>query len=77
MATNKVDNNKEYGEITTIKTIRLTVVNKVPKDEDKAITEVDEFMDELMDAIKKLGVDDIETINEKRFINLDNKADMK
>ena len=77
MATNKVDNNKEYGEITTIKTIRLTVVNKVPKDETKAVAEADKSMAELMEAIKKLGVDDIETINEKRFINLDNKADMK
>ena len=77
MATNKVDNNKEYGEITTIKTIRLTVVNKVPKDEDKAVAEADKSIAELMEAIKKLGVDDIETINEKRFINLDNKADMK
>ena len=77
MATNKVDNNKEYGEITTIKTIRLTVVNKVPKDETKAVAEADKSMAELMEAIKKLGVDDIETINEKYFINLDNKADTK
>lgn len=71
MINNKDNSKKDYGEITTVKTIRLTVVNKVPKDENKAMLEVDEFMNELIGAIKKLGVDNIETLNEKRFVNLD------
>lgn len=71
MVNNKDNSKKDYGEITTVKTIRLTVVNKVPKDENKAMVEVDEFMNELIGAIKKLGVDNIETLNEKRFVNLD------
>lgn len=71
MINNKDNSKKDYGEITTVKTIRLTVVNKVPKDENKAMVEVDEFMAELIGAIKKLGVDNIETLNEKRFVNLD------
>lgn len=71
MVNNKDNSKKDYGEITTVKTIRLTVVNKVPKDESKAMVQVDEFMTELIGAIKKLGVDNIETLNEKRFVNLD------
>lgn len=69
--TNK-DNNK-YGEITTIKTIRITVVNKVPKDEDKALKIVEKDQERILTALKKLGVDNIEILQSKTFENLDNK----
>lgn len=69
--TNK-DNNK-YGEITTIKTIRITVINKVPKDEDKALKIVEKDQERILTALKKLGVDNIEILQSKTFENLDNK----
>lgn len=75
--TNKQKDNRKFGEITTIKTIRITVVNKVPKDEEKAKRLVEADQKRIVRALKKLGVDDIEIVNEKTFMNLDNKTDTK
>lgn len=70
-ATNK--ENSKYGEITTVKTIRITVVSKVPKDEEKALKIVDADQKRIINAIKKLGVDNVEVLQSKMFENLDNK----
>ena len=65
--------NSKYGEITTVKTIRITVVNKVPKDEEKALKIVDADQKRIIGALKKLGVDNVEVLQSKTFENLDNK----
>lgn len=65
--------NSKYGEITTVKTIRITVVNKVPKDEEKALKIVEKDQERIIGALKKLGVDNIEILRSKTFENLDNK----
>lgn len=72
MAMTNKENNK-YGEITTVKTIRITVVSKVPKDEEKALKIVDADQERIIGALKKLGVDNIEILQTKTFENLDNK----
>lgn len=72
MAMANKENNK-YGEITTVKTIRITVVSKVPKDEEKALKIVDADQKRIISALKKLGVDNVEVLQTKTFENLDNK----
>lgn len=71
MATNKVDNNKEYVEITEIKTIQITTVYKVPADEETAIQYVEAQDKKLIECISKLPVDDVKITNTKRFMNFD------
>lgn len=73
MANTNKDNSK-FGEVTTIKTIRITVVNKVPSNETKALRLVESDQKRIIRALKKLGVDDVEIVNEKTFMNLDNKS---
>lgn len=65
--------NSKYGEITTVKTIRITVINKVPRDEDKALKIVERDQKRIISALKKLGVDNVEVLQSKTFENLDNK----
>lgn len=65
--------NSKYGEITTVKTIRITVINKVPRDEDKALKIVERDQKRIIGALKKLGVDNVEVLQSKTFENLDNK----
>ncbi len=69
---NKIEYDKNTGEITEVKTIQITTVYKVPADEDAAIQYAEAQGKVLLECISKLPVDDVKVVNSKRFMNLDN-----
>lgn len=62
---------KETKEITNVKTIQITTVNKFTNgDEAKALAESNKTQEKILEKIKKL-VDDLQVLNSKTFINFD------
>lgn len=65
----KTKTQNKTGEATVVTTIRLTNIMKVSNDQEKALDEINAAQKKLLQSIKG-KVDNLELINERKFLNL-------
>jgi len=65
----KAKTQNKTGEATVVTTLRITSIMKVSNDQEKALDEINAAQKKLLQSIKG-KVDNLELINERKFLNL-------